>query len=320
MSGTQDALPQPPVVFLLGATATGKTAIALELAQRFPVEIISVDSALIYRMMDIGTAKPDEQERRSVPHHLIDIIDPWESYSVAAFIEDARAAIEQVRTKQKIPLLTGGTMMYFNALEYGLTEMPAADEKLRAMLDDKLKSQGLEALHDELKQVDPASAERIHPNDPQRILRALEVWHASGRSLSDWHRQKTPEQDLKALKFGLFPQRREQLHEQIERRFRQMLEDGLLDEVAFLRNLPRMSRDLPSMRSVGYRQVWDYLDGYCDYESMIDKAIAATRQLAKRQITWMRKMQNLERYDTGELLPKDIVDNISRELTSYPGH
>lgn len=308
----------PAVVFLLGATATGKTAIAIELAQRLPVEIVSVDSALIYRLMNIGTAKPDKEALRITPHRLVDIINPWENYSVAEFIRDAQCEINTIRAKQKIPLLVGGTMMYYNALEKGLSLMPEVDEKRRTTLAKEMESKGLAAMHRELAAVDPESAKRIHPNDPQRVLRALGVWHSSGRSLDDWHRQAKSTARIQAIKFGLFPDKRRELHRRIECRFRKMLDDGFVDEVESLRALPHMQIDFPSMRCVGYRQIWDYLDGNGSYQEMIDKGVAATRQLAKRQITWMRKMQQLTLFDSDEASLKHIVEQISRALESHP--
>lgn len=306
-----------PPVFLLGATATGKTAIAIALCQRLPMEIISVDSALVYRRMDIGTAKPDAQERALAPHRLIDIIEPWETYSVSDFIRDAQREIRAVQARGHVPLLVGGTMLYFKALTSGLSHMPGADPAIRAQIVARAEAQGWADMHRELAAVDPDAAHRIHPNDPQRIQRALEVWHASGQSMTHWHQSQETSPTLQALQFGLFPQQRDVLHARIETRFDHMLAAGFLDEVAQLRCLPGMHAALPSMRCVGYRQAWDHLDGEVSHDEMRARALAATRQLAKRQLTWMRKMPQLTTFDSVARDPEEIVQTIADTVSSH---
>lgn len=299
-----------PPIFLLGATATGKTAVAIELIKKLPMEIISVDSALIYRHMNIGTAKPNEKELAAAPHRLIDIVDPWERYSVSRFIEDAKQNITEIQSRGKIPLLIGGTMMYYKALEFGLSDMPSASPELRHKLEQRASQDGWEVLHEELRKVDPSSASRIHPNDPQRIQRALEVWYSSGKTMTQWHAEEL-KPAMAAIKFGLFPEKREVLHKRISDRYTMMLELGFVEEVEKLRAMPGMTAELPSMRCVGYRQVWQYLDGEDSFDTMMDKGLAATRQLAKRQITWMRSMQNLTLFDSCDMALQDIVNEIS---------
>ncbi len=276
-------------VCLMGPTASGKTALAVELASRGPFEIVSVDSALIYRGMDIGTAKPDKQTLAVAPHRLIDLCDPAEAYSVARFREDCLNAMEAIHATGRIPLLTGGTMMYFRALEFGLSELPAADERLRARLLREAERSGWGALHDRLRQVDARAAERIHPNDPQRIQRALEVWELTGRPLSELQAEgRRPATDWRLLKFARAPRRRAVLHQRIATRFHAMLEQGFEDEVRALRRRGDLHAELPSMRCVGYRQMWQYLEGELDRDAMAERGIIATRQLAKRQLTWLR--------------------------------
>ena len=283
---------RPPAVFIMGPTASGKTDLAVELAQWFPLDIVSVDSALVYRGMDIGTAKPDKALLRKAPHRLIDICDPAESYSAARFREDALREMAAISVAGRIPLLVGGTMLYFRALESGLAELPAADPAVRQALAEELEAQGLSGLHARLADVDPESAVRIHPNDPQRILRALEVFQLTGKPLSDWHRSGTAAGfPYRVLKLVLAADR-EQLRERIARRFHAMLAAGLEDEVRALLEHEGLSPDLPSMRAVGYRQVAEYLRGASDRDAMIRKAIDATRQLAKRQMTWLRREQD----------------------------
>ena len=278
---------------LAGPTASGKTALALALARRWPVEIVSVDSALVYRGMDIGTAKPSAAEQAAAPHHLLDIIGPEQSYSAAQFVADARRLIAGIRARGRWPLLVGGTMMYFKALVDGIDEMPAADLAIRAAIDAEAAQLGWPALHARLAEVDPITAARLKPNDSQRIQRALEVWRASGTPLSTLHRRAQreappPDGALVALE----PASRPWLHERIARRFDAMLESGFLDEVRRLRANPALHLDLPSMRCVGYRQAWEALDvaDPPDLADLRERGIAATRQLAKRQITWLRSM------------------------------
>jgi len=281
---------------LAGPTASGKTALALALARRWPLEIVSVDSALVYRGMDIGTAKPGPAERAAAPHHLLDIVDPTQSYSAAQFVADARRLVEEIRARGRWPLLVGGTMMYFKALVDGIDAMPAADPAIRAALDAEAAAQGWPALHAQLARVDPVTAARLAPNDSQRIQRALEVFRASGTPLSALHlrslrsQQAAPPADGALL--SLEPASRAWLHARIAQRFDAMLEAGFLDEVRRLRADPALHLDLPAMRCVGYRQAWEALDAGDppDVATLRERGIAATRQLAKRQITWLRGM------------------------------
>jgi len=282
-----------PVIFLLGPTACGKTSCSIQLAQSLNAEIISVDSALVYKGMNIGTAKPDLAERAGIVHHLIDICTPDHAYSVARFCDDALAAIEDVHTRGKSAVLTGGTMLYFNALERGIAPLPNASPEVRHALSSEAERIGWNAMHKRLEQVDPAAAARIHPNDPQRLQRALEVHQLTGVALSDLQKNTKSLLPTPPIKFALFPDDRTWLHDRIARRFAQMIQDGFLDEVAELRRTYSLDAELPSMRSVGYRQALAHLDGVDDVDTMIAKAEAATRQLAKRQITWIRGMDNL---------------------------
>jgi len=284
-------------IALAGPTASGKTAAALAIAQRYPVEIISVDSALVYRGMDIGTAKPTADELAAVPHHLIDIRDPLNAYSAAEFVADARQLIEDIRARGKLPLLVGGTMLYFKALFDGLDDMPQADPAVRAELASEAAEKGWPALHAELARVDPVTAARLAPNDSQRIARALEVFRLTGQPLSFFHQRKATEniaararnQGAEAL-ISLEPSDRSWLHGRIAERFDAMLAAGFLDEVKALRARGDLTPDLPSMRCVGYRQAWEALDGSSPMNELRDKGVFATRQLAKRQITWLRSM------------------------------
>lgn len=273
----------------MGPTAAGKTALAIALAERLPVEIISVDSALIYRGMDIGTAKPEPHVLAQIRHHLVDILEPTEAYSAAQFRADALAAIEDILARGRIPLLTGGTMLYFRALERGLAQLPQADPEIRARLEEEAQKRGWSALHARLAEVDPEAAQRIHANDPQRIQRALEVYALTGEPLSDLLKREGGEPFPYPLaKWVIAPRDRAWLHARIEARFRQMLAQGFIDEVAQLRARGDLDLSKPSMRAVGYRQVWEYLDGRYDYDTMLARGIAATRQFAKRQFTWLR--------------------------------
>jgi tRNA dimethylallyltransferase len=284
---------QPLGICLAGPTASGKSALALQLADALhgEVEFISVDSAQVYRGMDIGTAKPDAAERARVPHHLIDLIEPEQAYSAAMFVRDATAAAEAIRARGRLPLLVGGTMLYFKALRDGLDAMPAADPALRAQLDTRAAAEGWPALHAQLAKVDPATAARLAPNDAQRIQRALEVWLATGQPLSAFHARATAAGDAARWPMvSLEPQSRAWLHERIAMRFEAMLDAGFIDEVRHLRRRPGLRPDLPSMRCVGYRQAWAALDAGT-LVGLREAGIAATRQLAKRQITWLRSMQ-----------------------------
>jgi tRNA dimethylallyltransferase len=284
---------EPAWIGIAGPTASGKTTLALAVAERFGCEIVSVDSALVYRGMDIGTAKPSAAERTRVPHHLIDIRDPTQPYSAAEFAADAKRLIADTRARGKRPLLVGGTMLYFKALIEGLDMLPAANALVRARLDEQARTVGWPAMHAELARVDPATAERLAPNDAQRIQRALEVWHASGQPLSSFHSgPKTSTQALHLI--ALEPNNRAWLHARIAERFANMLDTGLLDEVLTLRTTPGVHAELPAMRAVGYRQVWEALDaglaGDALRRTVHERGVAATRQLAKRQLTWLRSM------------------------------
>ena len=296
----------PKAFAVLGPTAGGKTGLALRLAQRFPLEIISLDSALVYRGMDIGTAKPTAEELASVPHHLIDIISPLQSYSAAEFAADCLRLCGEISARGRIPLIVGGTMMYFHALVNGLNDLPQADAGVRAQLQAQKAEQGIEGLYRRLCEVDAATAARLKPGDSQRIERALEVFLLTGRPLSDHLAVQTAYRvPLRLHTLVLFPQRRELLHEAIARRFRLMLEQGFLEEIGRLKaEYPSLTAEHNSMRCVGYRQAWDYLDSACAYDAFVDAGIAATRQLAKRQLTWLRKTEAdtlLDPYDGADV-------------------
>ena len=281
--------PRPPVLFLMGPTASGKTALAVELVRRLPFEIISVDSAQVYREMDIGTAKPDAETRRIAPHRLVDILDPAEAYSAGQFRADALREIAAIQAAGHIPLLVGGTMLYFRALERGLAELPTADPALRARLAAERAEQGGAALHARLARLDPAAAARIHPADSQRIQRALEVYELTGRPLTELCAVSRNESlPFRIVKWIVAPANRQVLHERIKQRFQLMLAQGFVAEVECLRRRGDLNPDAPSMRAVGYRQVWAYLDGRLDETAMVERGIIATRQYAKRQLTWLR--------------------------------
>jgi tRNA dimethylallyltransferase len=285
---------RPRAICIAGPTASGKTALALTLCEHFPCEIISVDSALVYRGMDIGTAKPSPAERALVPHHLIDIRDPAEAYSAADFRRDALKLMDEISARGRIPLLVGGTMLYFKVLRDGIAAMPAADAAIRAEILADAERLGWPAMHAQLAQVDPAAAERIHPHHSQRLQRALEVFRIGGIPISELQQQQgEAELDHELIAFALSPVDRNVLHRRIESRFRQMLTQGFIEEVEALFQRPDLSPDLPSIRAVGYRQVWDYLAGVIDYDTMIERGIIATRQLAKRQLTWLRGWPDL---------------------------
>ena len=285
------------VIALMGATATGKTDLAIAIAERFAVEIISVDSALIFRDMNIGTAKPEPEVLASVPHHLIDIVDPADAWSVWDFLEQSRRLVSEIHARGRIPLLAGGTMMYFHAFQHGLNRLPAANAELRQRLDEETRELGLAALHERLARIDPQSAERIRATDRQRIQRALEVYELAGEPLSQLQRQKTRGYAGRIEKVILAAGDRALLHQRIHHRFMAMLEQGFVEEVEALRRRKDLDLSLPSMRCVGYRQIWRYLDGDSNREQMIESAVAATRQLAKRQITWLRKQNAAGVYD-----------------------
>lgn len=309
----------PPAIFLMGPTASGKTDLALELARVLPCELISVDSALVYRGMDIGTAKPSPQVLAEVPHRLVDIRDPAQSYSAAEFRADALEAMAQISARGNIPLLVGGTMLYFKALEEGLADMPAADAGVRAALEAQAATEGLAVLHRQLAEVDPESAARIHPNDPQRLIRALEVYRVSGMSMSRHREIQNAQKGLAetpggsvlpytVARLSIAPAERYSLHQRIEQRFRKMVEQGFVEEVETLRSRGDLHPGLPSMRAVGYRQVWDHLDGKLSCEAMLERGVIATRQLAKRQFTWLRSWPDVH------WLESAACDNLPRTL------
>ena len=280
---------QHTAILLMGPTATGKTDLAISLCKRFPCDVVSVDSALVYRGMDIGTAKPDAETLARTPHRLIDIRDPEQSYSAGEFIRDAYREMDDILAAGRIPLLVGGTMMYFRALTEGIAELPSADHQVRQAIDVEAEKAGWPAMHEQLQKVDPAIAARIQPNDKQRIQRALEVYRSSGTPLSAWQRESAPQRnDFRYLKIGLNIEPRSLLHARIAKRLDHMVETGFIDEMKTLRQRPGLTADHPSMRSVGYRQFWQYLDDQYLLEEAIDRALFATRQLAKRQITWLR--------------------------------
>ncbi|SUC10127.1 tRNA delta(2)-isopentenylpyrophosphate transferase [Pasteurella canis] len=282
------SLTKPTAIFLMGPTASGKTDLAIKLRQVLPVEVISVDSALIYKGMDIGTAKPNDEELALAPHRLINICDPSESYSAANFRQDALREMEQITAQGKIPLLVGGTMLYYKALLEGLSPLPSADENIRAEIESKAQQLGWAALHQELTRIDPISAQRINPNDSQRINRALEVFYITGKTLTTLTEQKGDALPYQILQFATTPKDRQILHERIAIRFKKMIQLGFQQEVEKLYQRGDLHADLPAIRCVGYRQMWEYLRGDYSHEEMIFRGICATRQLAKRQITWLR--------------------------------
>lgn len=303
----------------MGPTASGKTDLALQLVRELPCEIISVDSALIYRGMDIVSAKPSRDILQAYPHHLVDILDPAQSYSAAQFREDALAAMADITARGRIPLLVGGTMLYYKTLIEGLAAMPAADATIRAALELQAANEGWATLHAQLQQVDPVSAERIHPNDPQRILRALEVWQVSGQSMTQLRAHQALQKQASnggylpynVATFAIAPQQRSVLHERIALRFHLMLEQGFLNEVEALWQRGDLHADLPSIRAVGYRQAWMYLQGDYSYDEMIERGIIATRQLAKRQFTWLRSWEEVHWLDS---LSCDILPQALKRL------
>ena len=303
----------PPVVLLMGPTASGKSQLALALCERLAAEIVSVDSAQVYRGMDIGTAKPDAATRARVPHHLIDLCDPAEAYSAARFREDALRVIGEIRARGRIPLLTGGTMLYFRALQQGLSDLPPADPQFRARLAREAREHGWPPLHARLARLDPASAARLHPNDAQRIQRALEIVELGGAPVGALQARK-PALALAGpvVKVALNPPERSVLHERIAARFHEMMREGFLDEVARLRARGDLTADLPSLRAVGYRQLWAHLDGTWDLATAVARGIAATRQFAKRQLTWLRSEPALAWRDPREPgLPEAVAEQIA---------
>ncbi|MGD8619654.1 MAG: tRNA (adenosine(37)-N6)-dimethylallyltransferase MiaA [Gammaproteobacteria bacterium] len=307
----------PPAIFLMGPTASGKTGLAVELVRHLPLEIISVDSALVYRGMDIGTAKPGPDILAKAPHRLIDIRDPLEAYSAAEFRTDALAAMAGISARGRVPLLVGGTFLYFRALEQGLSDMPAAAPEIRARLEAEARRDGLECLHARLARVDPVAAARIHVTDPQRILRALEVYEQTGEPLSVFHaRGRNAAFPYRLLKLALLPQDRGMLHDRIAARFSAMLAAGLVEEVRRLYLRGDLTPELPAMRAVGYRQVWAHLAGEISYEELPVRAIVATRQYARRQLTWLRGEANIEHYPADD---DRVADRLAERISDWLG-
>ncbi|MCB1668120.1 MAG: tRNA (adenosine(37)-N6)-dimethylallyltransferase MiaA [Pseudomonadales bacterium] len=317
---------RPPAIFLMGPTATGKTDLAIALREYLPVDIISVDSALVYRGLDIGSAKPCAVELAKAPHRLIDICDPSEAYSAAQFVTDARREMADITAKGRIPLLVGGTMLYFKALLEGLSDAPAVDPAIRQAIETEAAQKGWPVMHQQLMEVDPDTAAKIHPNHSQRIQRALEVFRATGVPVSVYRQQHQQggggapiEDDYEIFQLALLPHDRKWLHQRIEQRFRQMLVQGFEVEVRALLERGDLHADLPAIRAVGYRQMWQFLEGHLSYDEMLLKGVAATRQLAKRQLTWLRKWPDLQRFyldnEDGTLIsPKEILDNCLKFL------
>lgn len=305
-----------PVILLMGPTASGKTDLAMQLSDRMPCDIISVDSAMIYREMNIGTAKPSQDVLDAYPHQLIDLIDPSEAYSAARFRSEALVAIEESHRKGRMPLLVGGTMLYFHALVNGLAELPEANAEIRAAIQADADLHGWTEIHRQLSEVDPVSAKRLNPNDSQRLQRALEIYRISGRPMTElWEEQEASKPQYDWCSLAVMPSDRAVLHQRIELRFKQMLEQGFMDEVEALYRRGDLLPSMPSMRSVGYRQAWDYLEGISDYETMCYKGVVATRQLAKRQITWLRSWQNLNWLDSHDDLLAERVLKLVRSDT-----
>lgn len=305
----------PPAILLMGPTASGKTALALELARRFPVELISVDSALVFKDMDIGTAKPDKETLAAFPHRLVDLISPEEAYSAARFRKEALAAMAEIRAAGKVPLLVGGTLLYFKALLEGLADLPQADPAIRAQLDAEAAAKGWPALHAELARLDPETAARLHPTDAQRLQRALEICRLTGRPMSEL---LAAGQDgappYRFLSLSLLPSERSVLHERIARRFQEMLLGGLVEEVERLRRRYDLKPELPSMRCVGYRQVWEWMEGRYSRQELTNRGIFATRQLAKRQITWLTNSIPGEIFDC---LAADLNERVTRRVDDF---
>ncbi|MFP1916306.1 tRNA (adenosine(37)-N6)-dimethylallyltransferase MiaA [Lonsdalea quercina] len=304
----------PPAIFIMGPTASGKTALAMALRQSLPVELISVDSALIYRGMDVGTAKPTAEELSQAPHRLIDILDPADAYSAADFRRDALKEMAEITAAGRIPLLVGGTMLYFKALLEGLSPLPPADPEVRREIEVRAQREGWEALHNELREIDPIAATRIHPNDPQRLSRALEVFSVSGNTLTELTKTSGEALPYRVHQFAIAPASRELLHERIALRFQQMLQAGFESEARALFARADLHPGLPSIRCVGYRQMWSYLSGEIDYDEMVYRGICATRQLAKRQITWLRGWDNVCWLDSDE--PQDALGKVMQVVSA----
>ena len=300
----------------MGPTASGKTALSVKLAQQLNAEIISVDSALVFKGMDIGTAKPNLEERAGIPHHLIDILDPAESFSTGAFRKRALDLIADITARGKVPLLAGGTMLYFNSLYYGLAQLPTADAALRAQLETEAEAIGKLAMHQKLQGIDPVAAARIHPNDPQRVQRALEVYMLTGKSMTQLHAEaKAEEIPYQKIKLIIAPHDRAVLHEKIAQRFKQMLQQGFVEEVEALYQRGDLTVQMPSMRAVGYRQVWSYLDGEMSYDDIQEKGIVATRQLAKRQFTWLRRETDAHTFYSEDLhVYEQVLETVKQQI------
>ena len=305
------------MILLMGPTACGKTGLAVELARRFPLELVSVDSVQIYREMNIGTAKPGQRTLQAAPHHLIDILDPTQRYSAAQFCADANEVVAEIHGRGHVPLLVGGTMLYFKALTEGLSPLPCADLDIRLLIDSMAEASGWPALHTELERIDPQTAARLQPNDAQRIQRALEVYYVSGHTMSELTaRARRAAPPYRTILVALEPGDRRALHARIEQRFEEMLELGLIGEVRGLRERFELHPSLPSMRAVGYRQVWQYLDGQFGLTNLREKAVAATRQLAKRQLTWLRGWNGAARFDCPA---DDLAEQVTAHLASRLG-
>ena len=306
----------PPAILLMGPTASGKTAVAVQLTTTLPCEIISVDSALVYKGMDIGTAKPDAATLARAPHHLINIIEPHESYSAARFRDDALVLMREITERGNIPLLVGGTMLYFKSLVEGLNDMPEADSTVRLIIETMAEEEGWPAVHEKLRKVDPQTAARLDPNDSQRVQRALEIYYITGKSMTDLLKKpKYVYFPYTPIRIALLPIDRSVLHDRIALRFEKMLDDGLVDELRALRDEYALEPDMPSMRCVGYRQAWDFLGDRISRAELLEQGIAATRQLAKRQLTWLRSTENLTEFDcltenVGDL----VLEYIRQEL------
>lgn len=317
MQQIERLIEEKKAVAIMGVTASGKSGLSLEIAKKIPVEIISVDSAAIYKGMDIGTAKPTSNEIKNIPHHLLDIIYPSEIYSVANFIDDTHKLVEEIFSRGHLPLLVGGTMMYFNFLQKGIAKLPSTNEGVRSkLLSDWNKND--EGLHKRLQKIDTLASERIHPNDKKRIIRALEVFEITGKSLS-YNQKKYQSNGLikfKLIKIALLPENRIDLHKKIEFRFKEMVEKGFIEEVKKLMEDKSIHSNLPSIKSIGYRQAWNYLENKIDYDTFIDKSVIATRQLAKAQTTWLRKEKDLLLLDPYLLTREDLVDQAYKYIIS----
>ena len=305
----------PFTIFIMGPTATGKTELAISIYDQLESDLISVDSALVYRGMDIGTAKPDEETLSKAPHQLIDIIDPAEVYSAGQFREDVLKIMSQSTAEHRTPILVGGTMLYFNALQKGLASMPAVDDAVKQAIALEEKTTGIQLMHERLRRIDPVSAERIHPNDPQRIKRALELYDFTGKTLTDYWAEQAKNSSLSGfpyhrIKIALMPPDRVELRKRITQRLDLMLKQGFIEEVEKLHKRADLNAEMPSIRAVGYRQVWSYLDGECNFDEMREKAIIATAQLAKRQMTWLRKETECNFIDPGAINRPKVLKNL----------